>query len=40
MRAMVRAARAIGMCYILEEIEWTGIVEVGRPLLCGWLGLV
>jgi hypothetical protein len=23
-------------CYILEEIEWTGIIEVGRPLVCGW----
>jgi hypothetical protein len=27
-----------GQCYILEEIEWIGIVEVGRPLVCGWLG--
>ncbi len=27
-------------CYILEEKEWTSIVEVGRPLVCGWLGLV
>ncbi len=25
-------------CYILEEIEWTGIVGVGLPLVCGWLG--
>jgi hypothetical protein len=25
-------------CYILEEIEWTGVVEVGPPLVCGWLG--
>jgi hypothetical protein len=25
-------------CYILEEIEWTGVVEVGRPLVCCWLG--
>ena len=28
----------LSKCYILEEIEWTGIVEVGRPLVCGWLG--
>jgi hypothetical protein len=27
-------------CYILEKKEWTGIVEVGHPLVCGWLGLV
>jgi hypothetical protein len=25
-------------CYILEEIEWTGVVEVGGPLVHGWLG--
>jgi hypothetical protein len=25
-------------CYILEEIEWIGIVEVGRPLVRGWSG--
>ncbi len=25
-------------CYILEEIEWTSVVEVGCPLVCGWLG--
>jgi hypothetical protein len=25
-------------CYILEEIEWTGIIEVGHPLVCGWSG--
>jgi hypothetical protein len=25
-------------CYILEEIEWTGAVEVGRPLVRGWPG--
>ncbi len=25
-----------GICYILKEIEWTGIVEVGHPLVCGW----
>jgi hypothetical protein len=25
-------------CYILEEIEWTGILELGHPLVCGWSG--
>ncbi len=25
-------------CCILEGMEWTGIVEVGRPLVHGWSG--
>jgi hypothetical protein len=25
-------------CYILEEIGWTGVLEVGCPPVCGWLG--
>jgi hypothetical protein len=29
---------AMPACYILEEKEWIGIVEVGRPLVCGRLG--
>jgi hypothetical protein len=25
-------------CHIFEEIEWTGVVEVGHPLVRGWSG--
>ncbi len=32
------AAAATAACYILEKIEWTGVVEVGRPLVRGWSG--
>ena len=33
-----RVGRSNFLCYILEEIEWTGIVEVGHPLVHGWSG--
>ncbi len=34
----ISAAISSAACYILEEIEWAGVVEVGHPLVRGWLG--